>query len=232
MAKRSILDPEWGLIEADKGERVVVHATKGFVVYDPGLLARAAGVGGGSGSGRQKQRQKYKGEVLITNQAVWVAKVGGLFKKRVRKFMCAVHDPAYAHQWVQDAVGAISIQKGRFGSRRTVGVEKMYFVTRVDTDKGILRKGFNLRLVKFNPTGQGGGFTRALRNVSQKVDSSIAGEVWAVRFKKMAPAYEMSEGALQGALSQMQSNSEEIVRNLPQWNDTADAAQQTRRASM
>jgi hypothetical protein len=235
MAKRSILDPEFELLETEKGERVVLHARKGKLIFKPSLLARAANFGGGAAggaasraSGHRSQKIVYKGEVVLTNQAIWCGKVGGLFKKKVRRFLVAVHDPAYAEEWVQSAVSQIQVTTPNRWTRRLTGVEKIYFITQFVTGKGWLSKGFDMKLVRFNPAGHRSGLLQKFRNANQAFDSSFAGETWAVRLSKMAPGYDMSSGALDGALASAQANSQQIVLLLPRFNQIADAGAASR----
>lgn len=236
MAKRSILDPEYGLLETDAGEKVALHARKGTLTFKPGLAGKAArfvpgGAAAASAAGQRTQKVKYKGEIVVTNQALWCGKLVGLFKKRPHVFAVAVYDPNYAESWVRNSIA--TLQQANTGSRwavRLTRAQNIYFVTQVMTGKGIISKGFDLKLVRFNPKGHRTGFMKAMRNVAQALDSSFAGETWSYRLKKMAPGYEMSMGAMDGILANAQADSEQIKLRIPNFNSMVDAAATARAA--
>jgi hypothetical protein len=225
MAKKSILDPEFGILETEKGESVAYHARKGTMTFKPSLVSKAARYAGGGGGGNVK----HKGEIVVTNQAIWCGKVMGLFKKRAHIYLVAVHDSAYAEEWVQNAVAQIHAATG--GSKwaaRVSRAQRIYFITQVLTGKGLISKGFDLKLVRFNPKGQRTGIGRAFRGMQQALDSSFAGETWAFRIKKPAPGYEMAMGALDGILASAQAGGQQMAMNLQRYNQMADSAAMAR----
>ncbi len=84
--------------------------------------------------------------------------------------------------------------------------------------------------MRFDPKGHRTGVMKAMRDVKQAMDSSVAGETRSVRRKKVAPGYEMSMGASDGVLANAQADSERMKLRRPTFNQMVDAAAMARAA--
>jgi hypothetical protein len=255
VAKRSILEPEFSPLDSTTGEKVLFHASKAVLTYKPSVvkkLAAAVGNMGGAQGGRRRQtgghNVKAKGELVITNEAFWFGRVHGLFKKRRSISFCAIHNPNLAEGMIQDgiseaddraaAVAASGVAPGSLAGRMSrwsaASSQSMWLVTTVATGKGFIRKGFDIKAVRFNPGGHRSGILQYLRTTSQSMaQSAWTGDTWSFRISKLGPESEgLSEGALDGILESAKANGSQMLISLPRWNQMTDAAKSAATARM